>query len=442
MIQVREYAVITHDTNQEASIDLGVVSKATFDWLLDLHSQWKGDSPLLKLQNSKSVKLESYVGYLQSPYGESIEVLPKTHIKPLEKKELPGVRNLLRNMLLTALSLKPREADAALLQRQNTPLHEWIISQYLLELVKLVRRGLHFDYLQVEEESRFVRGQLDISRQSRQTPDRATLFHIRHDVFSPNRRENRLLKTALGYILKICNEPDNWRVANELSHKLSELDSYHNPVYELAKWQSGKLMQSYDDIRPWCELIIEKLNPNFQKGMHKGISLMFPMEYLFESYVAYWLRHALTEGCNITTQASSRYLMKHQAVDTSVERDWFMLKPDILLVSKFKSSVMDTKWKLLNSQLSSTDYKYGLKQADMYQLYAYGMKYMNGKGNMMLIYPLCDEFKEPLPRFSFDNDLHLWVVPFDLKSRELVSGDWSGCFPEIANVVSSRLAEY
>ncbi|MFV0477698.1 MAG: 5-methylcytosine restriction system specificity protein McrC [Parahaliea sp.] len=32
------------------------------------------------------------------------------------------------------------------------------------------------------------------------------------------------------------------------------------------------------------------MNPNFQRGKHMGISLMFPMEKLFESHVAVCLK--------------------------------------------------------------------------------------------------------------------------------------------------------
>lgn len=436
MIQVREYALLTHDTNQQASIDLGVVSKATFDWLLDLHARWKNNSTLLKLQSSTTVKLESYVGFLQSPSGETIEILPKTHLKQPNQQELSKCRAQLRGMLLTALSLKPREADAALLQRSNTPLHEWIISEFLFELVKLVRHGLYFEYLQIEEESRFIRGQLDIAKQSRQTPDKATLFHIRHDIFSANRRENRLLKTALEYVLNVSVTSDNWRIANELNHKLCELASYTNPIAELPRWQSGKIMAQYNDIRPWCELIIEKLNPNFQKGIHEGIALLFPMEYLFESYVAFNLRKSLSSGCSLKTQARSCYLMSHQPNSSLSSTAWFQLKPDLLLVAPLRTHVMDTKWKLLNGKLSTTEDKYGLKQSDMYQLFAYGQKYMEGKGHMMLIYPVNENFDSPLPCFSFDSKLHLWVVPFDLDTRRLVNGDWGRHFPDLVTNAS------
>ncbi|MCW8127887.1 McrC family protein [Microbulbifer halophilus] len=432
MIQVREYATLSSRCDGAASLDLGFVSEATLNWLLEL--QQKQQSGLLSGSGRNSVKLGSYVGYLQSPNGECIEILPKTQRQLPSPAQALENRRLLREMLLTSLQLKSREADAASLQRLRTPLHEWIFTQFLDQLSQLVRHGLRFDYQRVEEESRFIRGRLDQTRQSRQTPDRATWFHIQHDIYSPQRIENRLLKTALDGVLKLTRNPDNWRLANELAHQMIEIAPCHNPLADLPKWQSGKLMQTYDAVKPWCALILEKLNPSFQRGRHRGIALLFPMERLFENYVAHWLKRQLAPYSRLRTQACNKHLLRHKPEGAPLERGWFQLRPDLLLETCLPglapvASVMDSKWKLLDNKLASSDSKYNLSQADMYQLYAYGQQYMNGAGHMALIFPAHADFQAALPRFSFSKDLHLWALPFDLKRRQLVPGAWLENFP-------------
>ena len=69
-------------------------------------------------------------------------------------------------------------------------------------------------------------------------------------------------------------------------------------------------------------------------------------------------------------------------------KSWFRLKPD-LLVKQGKSTalVMDTKWKLLDSRKNNGTDKLGLSQADFYQMFAYGHKYLQGSGDIVLIYP-------------------------------------------------------
>jgi 5-methylcytosine-specific restriction enzyme subunit McrC len=65
--------------------------------------------------------------------------------------------------------------------------------------------------------------------------------------------------------------------------------------------------------------------------------------------------------------------------------------------------------------------KYGLSQSDFYQLQAYGQSYLDGQGDVVLIYPKTATFDRPLPVFEFPKleGLRLWVLPFCLKSRRL-----------------------
>ncbi len=90
------------------------------------------------------------------------------------------------------------------------------------------------------------------------------------------------------------------------------------------------------------------------------------------------------------------------------------------LPSRSKSWVLDTKWKRLDSELGRKNY--GLSQTDFYQLFAYGQKYLNGQGDLVLIYPKRASFQEALPVFEFSEGLRLWVVPFDIETGCLISG--------------------
>ena len=74
--------------------------------------------------------------------------------------------------------------------------------------------------------------------------------------------------------------------------------------------------------------------------------------------------------------------------------------------------MLDTKWQLINGSPDASSKKYGLSQADLYQLFAYGEKYLNGTGVLFLIYPRHTLFPEPLPHFAFTDDLKLWAIPF------------------------------
>lgn len=429
MIQVREYALLTCDNSQPASMDLGIVSEATFSWLEQLQQKWSGSgtAQILSREGKRFLRLGSYVGYLQSPNGEAIEILPKTTFEA--PTEIVALRRLLRRMLSASLGITPREAKQAVLQRSDQPLHEWIISEFLRHLADLVRKGLRFDYHFIENEhSAFIRGQLNVTAQMRMPPGRDTHFHVRYAEFSPQRIENRLLRTALDWALKITTQGQNWRLANSLSHQLDGIESIcGSTIQPMEQWSDGKYLFGYRTIKPWCQIILERMNPDFQYGSHQGISLLFPMEKLYERWVGSGLAFALHHDYQLIEQTKRQYLLEHVPAGERTSQQWFMLKPDFFITGG-QMVVLDAKWKLLDSRADDSLRRYEISQPDLYQMFAYGQTYLHGKGNMMLIYPRHQYFDTPLPVFRFDEDLSLWCVPFDLESGSLVKGDWQGSF--------------
>ncbi len=196
---------------------------------------------------------------------------------------------------------------------------------------------------------------------------------------------------------------------------LEDVLKYIGETGDFKAWATDRLMESYKSIRIWTELILYKQNPATQRGNHTGIALLFPMEYLFEDYVAYHLRKQLPSGWRLRTQVQD-----HSLVANHNEKPMFRLKPDLLLEGPDeKKIVLDTKWKLLDE--TNRQDKYGISQSDIYQMYAYGKKYMDGKGDVYLIYPEHEKFKIELDTFSFNVDLRLNVIPFGLQNKFISS---------------------
>ncbi|MBL0231037.1 MAG: McrC family protein [Moraxellaceae bacterium] len=391
---IREYDTISCEGSSS-------VSKTCFEWLEKTIYKEGKNSPLKWVGHNK-FKVKNYVGILQSPCGTVIEILPKASDKQQDAQTQAKLRKKLIEMICISYRI-PLEAGSADLQTiKNYPLHEWLLSSFLQQLKKMVLRGLRFTYERVEEESQYIRGRLDINKQLRQPAGRQHRFQIIHDVFSANRPENRLLKKALEIAFKHVKQPENWQLANELQHMMEEIPASIQPNQDYAAWSDTKLMKSYEAIKPLCWLIVQKLNPTAQHGAHNGMSLLFPMEKLFEDYVGYCLELCLPQTYTLKKQAASLSLCKHGT------KDLFKLKPDFIATTSNKSIILDAKWKLLNSAFCSEDDeekfdKYGLNQSDFYQMFAYGHKYLPSYGQMFLIYPANENFlkDEKLADFDF-----------------------------------------
>lgn len=415
-VTVREYARLTTAAVAPGNLDCAQISETAFDWLCELSASFnRNGATLLQVEGRRALKWDSYVGVLETPCGTRLEILPKHH----EQDDcLVKSRQLLRKLIQRALQLKPRETSVASLELFDAPLSEWVMGQFLAELDLLVKRGVRFDYQRIEEEQRFLRGQLNVVAQMRQPPGRQHHFQIRHDVFLPDRAENRLLKLALEQVAKSTQDAANWRLANELRSMLAEVPSSKQVSWDLRAWSRDRLMAHYQAIKPWCELILNQQMPIAVSGEWRGMSLLFPMEKLFECYVEGWLRQQLLPAARLTSQASREHLCAHN------HGEMFRLKPDLLVDTSEQRWILDTKWKRVNA--GKPEHRYDLSQGDFYQLFAYGHKYREQTGvpTLVLIYPYWSGLQEALPVFDYGDGMMLWVLPFDLDDERLLN---AGC---------------
>lgn len=152
--------------------------------------------------------------------------------------------------------------------------------------------------------------------------------------------------------------------------------------------------------------------PISTQGEWRGMSLLFPMEKLFEHYVAYHLRCNLPEY-TVKTQHATEHICEHQ------QRNIFKLKPVFFECPDAKPIVMDTKWKLIDQ--SDRAGRYGLKDSDIQQMFAYSHYYLKHDSDVVLVYPYRkDKFTQPLDdfEFRFTTSAKLRVVPLNVNNSK------------------------
>lgn len=409
-VVVREYACLTTAPVAVNTLDKAHISESAFRWLVELGQQFRRNGlPLFELDSQQHLRLDNYVGVLESPCGTVIEILPKHTTETTPASES---RELLTRLIKTSMQISVREADFANVERFEMPIREWLITCFLNELEVLIKRGLQFDYQVREEEARYLRGQLDIAKQLRQPPGKAHVFNIRHDLFLPNRPENRLLKSALISVCAKTQDNDNWRLGHELLSQLHQLPESSDIRGDFKSWSNDRLLTHYRPIKPWCEFVLNQHVPLSVAGGWRGISMLFPMEKLFENYVAAQLRKAIGNKGTVRTQLATEYLCEHKG------KGVFKLKPDLEVVMGDKRWIMDTKWKLLD--VYNGGVTYGASEQDFYQMLAYGTKYLNSAGELILIYPRWKYFEDKsLSPFIFSRNLRVNVVSFDLNGAKV-----------------------
>lgn len=428
MVTVTEYAelqsyrkTVAQETTESIASRSAYISQETLDWIVDQYQNTDTEEveqlPILNELKRNSFKLGAYVGYIQSPFNdEQIQILPKIE---LGESCIAQSKKILKNMLSEVYDIRPKEVSEADLDHSDLPLHEWIIQRFLEELGQLIHHGLKRDYELVEDEQPYLKGRLLVQKQINQGIGKDHVFAIEYDEFLFNGIENRLIKTALNYILDITKNDCSIALRHDFAELMHDIPTCNDPGDSLGQWREGKLFRQYEDIKPWCELILLNINPSFQYGERRGISLLFSMPQLFEKYVAKKLQTQLKPGHRLWIQPSRQTLVSH-IPENGLLQNWFVMEPDLAIYKGNECQViLDTKWKLINQDKANSTDKYAISQADLYQMYAYGNKYLKSAGRLILIYPKHVQFSEKLPMFNFTKSLELWVVPFDLKSNIL-----------------------
>lgn len=395
------------------------VPAEVFTWLKSrcLRASEEGDAAWLRLtqrRGREAIQLTSHVGVIRAPNGFQIEVLPKLG-------RVPGhgdakARRLLIDMLCCLEGFRHLQTDSAHLAAARMPLLEVFIGEFLGAVEHVVKRGLRSDYVAREHNLPALRGKLLMAQQLRHNLCRADRFFTAHDEFSPNRPENRLLHAALCRVLALTASQPHQKLARELCFVFAEIPPSTQVLQDFQRVRLDRGMGHYADALAWARLILTEESPLTGSGAHDAPSLLFPMEALFEAFVAKHLGRQLAPSCSLKTQARSHHLVHHR------ERPWFRLQPDLLVTEAgIDRIVLDTKWKLLDASRADASRKYGLAQADFYQLHAYGHGYLGGQGDVALVYPLTPGFGGPLPVFEFPRSqgLRLWVLPFCLECRAL-----------------------
>lgn len=363
---------------------------------------YRGD-PLLKVRN--------YVGLIRTKEGLHIEVLPK-----LAKNTEPrAARSLLIRMLIELEDSPFREANAAELNAHRMPLFEIVLRYFLNGVADIVRKGIARKYVDNEDNTPYLRGKLLIAKHIQLNAFATTHFYCAFDEYQGNRPINRLMRSALDIIAATTRDSRNKQQCLELLSWFTEIPPSADYALDFKRVQRERSVSHYMPTMPLCRLILDRLNPLTERGQSEAIAMLFPMERVFEDFVAAKL-HKQFAGWRVQTQSRREAL-----VNSHLGKPMFNLIPDLLVSKAGKSIVADTKWKLINERANSK--KYDIAQSDIYQLFAYSKKCLKSSlhKEVYLIYPASDSFSKPLAPFWYEEDREvLYVVPFDLMAGKLL----------------------
>lgn len=364
----------------------------------------------MKLSASKYgqeiLTVQNYVGTIMLSTGTTIEILPKL-FKGDETPKREEARKLVVEMLKACGLITYKSFQNVNLQYEKMPIFEIYIRIFLNEIFDLYKKGLKSGYEPKQENEKFLKGKLLFSQHIKHNFAHAERFFVEYDEFSVNRPENRLIKTTLERLKKVVQAEDNKRDVRRLLMIFDDVESSVHIDSDFQKCTGGRNMKEYEGILSFCKMFLRGMSYSTYAGKHDTIALLFPMEKLFEGYVAKKLQKEASDW-TVKPQHTGVYLL-NQVFENGSKKRIFSLRPDIYLEKGDDVVLMDTKWKLLTDDRTE---KYGISQADMYQMYAYHKRFKNVK-KVILLYPSLEK-KEPLTFVVDDDNVQIFVayLPF------------------------------
>ncbi|MFC3175009.1 McrC family protein [Novosphingobium bradum] len=324
--------------------------------------------------------------------GSSLEILPKVDpdapepaTEPERKEAARTVRNRLVHMIALAIGLDLGAGETATMARQDASLLDILIRLFADRLLAETRRGLPRAYLAHEEDLPALRGRLDVVRQFTVHAVRPDRLACRYDALSSDIPLLQAMKACVVFLGSHARVPETRRRLDELRFVLADIADV---APRDIPWQRIEIDRTRRRWEALLELAKLFLGRQWQATHHDdargaGLSLLFPMNDLFERYVAALLPRALAgTGCTTDAQGGHKFCLTDEGPPA---RQLFQTRPDLIVrdAAGDAAMVIDTKWKRLHPTVD--DAKQGVSQGDVYQLMAYGRLYECP--DLVLLYP-------------------------------------------------------
>lgn len=392
ILEVREFDTITRNIDFEKDERFKYLDTAAFHDLMNFIRDFSENEEnadaldFMRISYKRNVgdvvTIKNYVGLIQMNNGYQVQVLPKISFDFGEDSGNKETKRIFLKMLKSMKDFPCKVFNDSNLKVDSMNLYEIFINMYLQGVRQLVKRGIKSAYVEQEDNLKFYKGKLLTSQHIKTNMAHKERFYVAYDEFHPNRPENKLVKTTLLYLQKLTKSAENSKEIRQLLTAFEMVETSRNYASDFSQVKIDRNTKDYEMLLKWSKVFLSNKSFTTFSGKNTSRALLFPMEHVYESYVAQELKKVLEPvGWEVLCQDKGLFLFiepRHQ----------FALRPDIVCKRGERTVIMDTKWKrLVNSERTN----YGIAQSDMYQMYAYSKKYEASE--IWLLYPLNEEMR-------------------------------------------------
>ena len=402
LLEVREFESITGNADYKDDDNFKYLNEKAFHDLVEFIHEFAGDEEnadaleFMRIGYKRNVgdvvSIKNYVGLIQMKNGFQVQVLPKIDFGEEDEGNVQTKKIFLK-MLRSMRDFPSKVFNDANLKADKMNLYEIFINMYLQEVRQLVKRGIKSDYVQQEDNLNYYKGKLLVGKHVRANLAHKERFYVAFDEFHPNRPENRLVKATLEKLQKLTTSAKNSKEIRQLLTAFEMVESSTNYEKDFSQVVINRNTKDYEMLMQWSKVFLMNKSFTTFTGSTTSRSLLFPMESVYESYVAQQMKKVFyPDGWEVSSQDKAHYLFVEP-------KRQFALRPDIVVKKGDRTIIMDTKWKSL---INNEHKNYGISQGDMYQMYAYSKKYNTPE--IWLLYPVNEEMRGHAPISFYSGD--------------------------------------
>jgi len=171
----------------------------------------------------------------------------------------------------------------------------FLFNMYIQEVRNLVKKGIRSSYLPLEDNLYIYKGKLMVQEHIKRNQVHKERFYAKYDEFGVNRPENKLIKSTLLKLQNVSGSAANIKEIRQLLPCFETVGPFDNMKRILACVVINRTTKDYGIIMRWSKVFLMNQSFTTFSGNTTSRALLFPMEKVFEAYVA----RNLEKGINI-----------------------------------------------------------------------------------------------------------------------------------------------
>jgi 5-methylcytosine-specific restriction endonuclease McrBC regulatory subunit McrC len=365
------------------------------------------------------IKANSIVGSISLKSGLIIEILPKFAKNDLTNNTITRYRETLLRMIQVS---NERNFISSTIQSSKISVGEMPLIRYMIELfseslLHSLRNGIASSYNRTVENASYIKGNILLTKTIQNNLVDKSKVYISYNKHSSNNLLMQIFKTLSKLLLNDTNL--SYRTKHYLYEVYTLLDTVNIislKQYHFDKVIFNRLNDKYEILFKQAEFIYNQYMP-FTSNINSTPfwAILFDMNYLFEKFCAYLLRHSQIE----VLEQKKIPTFKGNNFQVSAKPD-FIIQEQVDLFNNKNTNVVDAKWKLLDREKTL----YGLDAQNFWQLFSYMNLVEDEEINGYFIVPKnSNEFDDEIifePIRQGKKSIIILSIDFSLKFEELI----------------------